>query len=51
MKIKEKGLTGKAANLRKESIAGPSRKGFNAFKEMAKGADDKKGGKGNKKSR
>ena len=46
MKIKEKGLTGKAANLRKESLAGPGRKGFNAFKEMAKGADGKQGGKG-----
>ena len=45
MKIKEKGLTGKAANLRKESMAGAGRKGFNAFKEMAKAADDKKGGK------
>lgn len=46
MKIKEKGLTGKAANLRKESLAGAGRKGFNAFREMAKAADDKKGGKG-----
>ena len=32
MKIKEKGLTGKAADLRKDSIS--SRKGFNAFREM-----------------
>ena len=31
MKIKEKGLTGKAADLRKDSM---SRKGFNAFREM-----------------
>ena len=51
MKIKEKGLTGKAANLRKESLAGPGRKGFNAFKEMAKASDDKKGGKGKAKPR
>lgn len=34
MKIKEKGLTGKPAAVRKESIA---RRGFNAFHEMAKG--------------
>ena len=46
MKIKEKGLTGKAANLRKESMGGTGRKGFNAFKEMGKTSDDKKGGKG-----
>ncbi|EKM52423.1 uncharacterized protein PHACADRAFT_260796 [Phanerochaete carnosa HHB-10118-sp] len=45
MKIKEKGLTGKAASLRKESMTGAGRKGFNAFKEMSKIADDKKGGK------
>ncbi|KIK92873.1 hypothetical protein PAXRUDRAFT_12982 [Paxillus rubicundulus Ve08.2h10] len=32
MKIKEKGLTGKAADLRRDTIS--SRKGFNAFKEM-----------------
>jgi lupus La protein len=38
MKIKEKGLTGRAAVNRKDSIA--SRKGFNAFREMAK---EKKG--------
>ncbi|OJA15769.1 hypothetical protein AZE42_10620, partial [Rhizopogon vesiculosus] len=44
MKIKEKGLTGKTAEMRKDSIA--SRKGFNAFKEME---DEKKGkGKGQK---
>lgn len=33
MKIKEKGLTGKSAAVRKDSIA---RRGFNAFREMAK---------------
>ena len=32
MKIKEKGPTGKAADLRKDSIS--SRKSFNAFREM-----------------
>ncbi|KAG0694602.1 hypothetical protein DFH29DRAFT_311889 [Suillus ampliporus] len=42
MKIKEKGLTGKTADMRKDSIA--SRKGFNAFKEM----EDEKKGKGQK---
>lgn len=31
MKIKEKGLTGKAAEMRKDKI---NRKGFNAFREM-----------------
>lgn len=41
MKIKEKGLTGKAATLRKESLAGQGRKGFNAFREMGKLPDDK----------
>ena len=44
MKIKEKGLTGKAANLRRESLAGAGRKGFNAFKEMGTAPKDK--GKG-----
>ncbi len=47
MKIKEKGLTGKAASLRKDSLAGPTRKGFNAFREMARekdGRKDKRGG-------
>ena len=38
MKIKEKGLTGKATTMRKDSISG--RRGFNAFKEMA---DEKMG--------
>jgi lupus La protein len=33
MKIREKGLTGKTAATRKDSIA---RRGFNAFREMAK---------------
>jgi len=36
MKIKEKGLTGKSAAARKDSIA---RRGFNAFREMAKAKD------------
>ena len=36
MKIKEKGLTGKHAASRKDSIA---RRGFNAFREMAKAND------------
>jgi len=36
MKIKEKGLTGKSAAARKDSIA---RRGFNAFREMAKASD------------
>ena len=39
MKIKEKGLTGKAADLRKDSIS--SRKGFNAFREMEKPSKSK----------
>jgi lupus La protein len=42
MKIKEKGLTGKTAEMRKDSIA--TRKGFNAFQEM----QDEKKGKGQK---
>lgn len=42
MKIKEKGLTGKTAEMRKDSMA--SRKGFNAFQEM----QDEKKGKGQK---
>ena len=46
MKIKEKGLTGKAADLRRQSLAGTGRKGFNAFKEMAA----QKGEKGKKKA-
>lgn len=36
MKIKEKGLTGKSADVRKESIV---RRGFNAFREMDKAKD------------
>ena len=43
MKIKEKGLTGKAADLRKQNFGGSGRKGFNAFREMAELA---KGGSG-----
>ena len=43
MKIKEKGLTGKAADLRKQNFGGSGRKGFNAFREMAELA---KGGGG-----
>lgn len=40
MKVKEKGLTGKAAVNRKEAM---NRRGFNAFREMEKkGADPKK---------
>lgn len=39
MKIKEKGLTGRAALNRKDSIAS-NRKGFNAFKELER---EKKG--------
>lgn len=42
MKIKEKGLTGKSADMRKDSMT--SRKGFNAFKEM----ENEKKGKGQK---
>jgi len=42
MKIKEKGLAGKAGDMRKESIT--SRKGFNAFKEM----ENEKKGRGQK---
>ena len=41
MKIKEKGLTGKSANHRRNLIANNTR-GFNAFREMAKGKQDKK---------
>ena len=46
MKIKEKGLTGKAADLRRQSMGGAGRKGFNAFREMA----GQKGDKGKKKA-
>jgi lupus La protein len=45
MKIKEKGLSGKAANHRRELIA--HGKGFDAFREMAK--ERKASGKGEKK--
>jgi lupus La protein len=54
MKIKEKGLTGKAATLRKESMAfSQGRKGFNAFKEMAgnSGKGNQKDQKGKEKSK
>ncbi|CDO75997.1 hypothetical protein BN946_scf184780.g4 [Trametes cinnabarina] len=47
MKIKEKGLSGKAADLRKQSLTGSGRKGFNAFKEMAE--KEKGGDKGKNK--
>ena len=40
MKIKEEGLSGKAAVNRRESMKGPNRSGFNAFKEMAKASGD-----------
>ena len=43
MKIKEKGLTGKAADIRRQNMVGAVRKGFNAFKEMAE--NDSKGGR------
>ncbi|KAL4077429.1 hypothetical protein J3A83DRAFT_4087792 [Scleroderma citrinum] len=42
MKIKEKGLTGKAAEIRKEKI---NRKGFNAFREMENGSRAKSNGR------
>lgn len=47
MKIKEKGLTGKAADLRKDNIS--SRKGFNAFREMENGPKSKSNGKSKEK--
>lgn len=43
MKIKEKGLTGKAAAIRRQSLAGPGRKGFNAFEESKKPSEKDKG--------
>ncbi|KZP26565.1 hypothetical protein FIBSPDRAFT_854611 [Athelia psychrophila] len=39
MKIKEKGLTGKSAAIRRDTLTRPSGRGFNAFQEMAKGKD------------
>lgn len=36
MKIKEKGLTGRAAQARRESLMGASKKAFNAFRELDK---------------
>lgn len=47
MKIKEKGLSGKAAELRKDSIS--SRKGFNAFREMENPSKSKANGKSREK--
>lgn len=47
MKIKEKGLTGKTADLRKDSIS--SRKGFNAFREMENPSRSKSNGKSKEK--
>ena len=47
MKIKEKGLTGKAADLRKDTIS--SRKGFNAFRDMEKPSKSKANGKSKEK--
>lgn len=41
MKIKEKGLSGKAAGNRRESMKNSNRSGFNAFREMAKTSGDK----------
>ncbi len=41
MKIKEKGLSGKAAGLRRESMRNSNRTGFNAFREMGKASGDK----------
>ncbi len=49
MKIKEKGLSGKAADLRRQSIAGAGRKGFNAFAEMAQKEKGGRKGKGDDK--
>ncbi|CCM04101.1 uncharacterized protein FIBRA_06261 [Fibroporia radiculosa] len=46
MKIKEKGLTGRAAVIRKQTLSGPGRKGFNAFREM-----DKSGNRGKDKTK
>ena len=51
MKIKEKGLTGKAADLRRQNIAGTGRKGFNAFAEMAQKEKGGKKGKGEEKAK
>jgi len=47
MKIKEKGLTGKVAELRKDSIS--SKKGFNAFREMENDSKSKSSGKSKEK--
>ena len=37
MKIKEKGLSGKAATIRRNEATSPNPRGFNAFREMEKG--------------
>ena len=47
MKIKEKGLTGKAADLRKDNVS--ARRGFNAFREMENGSKSKTNGKSKEK--
>ncbi|PCH43220.1 hypothetical protein WOLCODRAFT_138250 [Wolfiporia cocos MD-104 SS10] len=41
MKIKEKGLTGKAAQGKRQALAGPKSRGFNAFREMEEKSKDK----------
>jgi lupus La protein len=48
MKIKEKGLKGKAAIVKRDLI---TRKGFDAFREMAEGKDPKSGKKGAEKAK
>ncbi|KAG6809523.1 hypothetical protein H0H92_015919 [Tricholoma furcatifolium] len=46
MKIKEKGLTGKSANIRREAMS--STRGFNAFREMERAKKDDAKGKDRK---
>lgn len=41
MKIKEKGLSGKAATIRRNEASNLNPRGFNAFREMEKGAKGK----------
>lgn len=48
MKIKEKGLKGKAAIVKRDHI---TRKGFDAFRETAEGKDSKSGKKGAEKAK
>ncbi|KAN0138525.1 hypothetical protein V8E53_003513 [Lactarius tabidus] len=48
MKIKEKGLKGKAAIVKRDHI---TRKGFDAFREMAEGKDPRSGKKGAEKAK